>query len=196
VAGQASLDEVLSEYDFSRARPNKYAARYTSPGKASEREVRLQGSVPLDDEAIFTLGFSDVKACHALITEMDGPIRRALATQHLGSAFRDGLPREPERDVRPLRASELGRRVEFRLNYTGVEPRTSAMSLFSMLLACFTMERTLCSDYEDRLKLDDGLVRMRDEFERYKEQLRRDLIVRYHVKPPKRKSLIHVPHLW
>lgn len=83
--------------------------------------------------------------------------------------------------------------VEFKVSYSGVEPRTWATSLFSMLLACFTMERTLFSDYEDRLKLDDVLVRMRDEFERYKEQLRRHLIVRYQVKPPRRKSLIHVP---
>ncbi|MGH9455155.1 MAG: hypothetical protein ACRD2O_14425, partial [Terriglobia bacterium] len=83
--------------------------------------------------------------------------------------------------------------VKFTINYTGVEPRMWAMSLFSMLLACFTMERTLFSDYEDRLKLDDGLVRMRAEFERHKEQLRRNLILRYQVKPPKRKSLIHVP---
>lgn len=83
--------------------------------------------------------------------------------------------------------------VEFRLIYTGAEPRTWAMSLFSMLLACFTMERTLFSDYQDRLKLDDGLMRKRDEFERYKEQLRRTLINLYQVKPPKRKSLIHVP---
>jgi hypothetical protein len=81
--------------------------------------------------------------------------------------------------------------VEFRLNYTGAEPRTLAMSLFSMLLACFTMERTLFSDYEDRLKLDAELVRMRTEFERYKEQLRRALIIRYQVKPPKPERLIH-----
>ena len=83
--------------------------------------------------------------------------------------------------------------VEFRLNYTGAEPRVWAMSLFSLLLACFTMERTLFSDYEDRLKLDDGLMRMRDEFERYKEQLRRKLIIRYQVKPPKSERLIHAP---
>lgn len=31
--------------------------------------------------------------------------------------------------------------VEFRLVYTGVEPRMWAMSLFSMLLACFTIDR-------------------------------------------------------
>jgi len=83
--------------------------------------------------------------------------------------------------------------VEFRLNYTGAEPRVWAMSLFSLLLACFTMERTLFSDYEDRLKLDDGLMRMRDEFERYKEQLRRKLIIRYQVKPTKSERLIHAP---
>jgi hypothetical protein len=82
---------------------------------------------------------------------------------------------------------------EFRLNYTGAEPRMWVMSLFSMLLACFTMERTLFSDYENLLKLDPELVRMRAEFERYKEQLRRVLIVRYQVKPPRPERLIHTP---
>jgi hypothetical protein len=83
--------------------------------------------------------------------------------------------------------------VEFRLVYTGVEPRMWAMSLFSMLLACFTMERTLFSDYEDRLKLDDGLVRLRADFERYKEQLRRILINRYQIEPPEAAPRVHTP---
>ncbi|HEY6292438.1 MAG TPA: hypothetical protein VI455_12885 [Terriglobia bacterium] len=82
--------------------------------------------------------------------------------------------------------------IEFRINYTGVDLRMWATSLFSMLLACFTMERTLFSDYESRLKLDDVLVGMREEFERDKEKLRRDLIARYQIAPPKRKPLIHV----
>jgi hypothetical protein len=85
------------------------------------------------------------------------------------------------------------REREFKIKYTGAEPRAWAMSLFSMLLACFTMERTLFSDYEERLKLDDGLIRMRDEFEQYKEHLRRMLIVRYQVRPPKSERLIHTP---
>jgi hypothetical protein len=75
--------------------------------------------------------------------------------------------------------------IEFRLNYCGVEPRMWGMSLFSMLLTCFTMEQTMFSDYESRLKLDDGLMRMRGEFEAYKEQLRETLKVRYGVKPPR-----------
>jgi len=65
------MDEILSEYDFSDARPNKYASRYTSHGKPPECKVELQGSLPLDAEAIFTLGFSDVKACQAFITKMN-----------------------------------------------------------------------------------------------------------------------------
>ncbi len=76
--------------------------------------------------------------------------------------------------------------VEFKVNYTGLaDLRLWAVSLFSMLLTCFTMERTLFSDYEDRLKLDPELARMRAEFDQYKERLRRELIRRYEVKPPK-----------
>jgi hypothetical protein len=74
--------------------------------------------------------------------------------------------------------------IEFRLNYIGVEHRMWALSLFSMLLTCSTMERTLFNDYEGRLKLDNELMRMRGEFEMYKEHLREILKVRYLVEPP------------
>lgn len=53
-----------------------------------------------------------------------------------------------------------------------------------MLLTCFTMEQTFFNDYEGRLKLDNELMRMRGEFEKYKEQLRQLLIKRYKVEPP------------
>lgn len=82
---------------------------------------------------------------------------------------------------------------EWGLLYCGVENQTWGMSLFSMLLTCFTMERTFFSAYESRLRLDYELMRMRAEFEGYKEQLRRKMIVRYNVKPPQPKSVIHRP---
>jgi hypothetical protein len=88
---------------------------------------------------------------------------------------------------------ESDKTVEFRLNYCGVEPRTWATSLFSMLLTCSTMEKTLFDDFASRLNLDDGLMRMRAEFERHKEQLRGKLITRYEIKPPMPKSLIVKP---
>ncbi len=75
--------------------------------------------------------------------------------------------------------------VEFRLNYTGPgDHKLWALGLFAMLLTCSTMEQTLFSDYQDRLKLDSELMRMRGEFDRYKEQLRKTLIKRYNVEPP------------
>jgi hypothetical protein len=80
--------------------------------------------------------------------------------------------------------------VEFKLNYTGLEPRLWALSLFGLLLTCSAMERVLFNDYESRLKLDDQLRRMRDEFHRYQEQLRATLIARYRVEPPRG---IHTP---
>jgi hypothetical protein len=82
---------------------------------------------------------------------------------------------------------------EWRLNYCGVEPRVWALSLFSMLLTCSTMERTLFSDYGDRLKLDHILVRMRGDFERHKERVRECLKVRYNVMPPPSGSTFQLP---
>jgi hypothetical protein len=55
------------------------------------------------------------------------------------------------------------------------------------------MEQTMFTDYEGRLKLDDGLMGMRSEFERCKERVRRNMIVRYNVPRPAPKSLIHAP---
>lgn len=73
---------------------------------------------------------------------------------------------------------------EWRYNYCGIEQRMWAMSLFSMLLTCFTMEQTFFNDYESRLELDYVLVEMRKRFERYKEEVREDLKIRYKVEPP------------
>jgi hypothetical protein len=80
--------------------------------------------------------------------------------------------------------------IEFRLNYAGLELRTWALSLFSMLLTSFTMEQTLFNDYDDRLKLDDELRRMRNEFEISKERVREKMKSQYNVQPP---SVIQVP---
>ena len=46
------------------------------------------------------------------------------------------------------------------------------------------MEKVLFSDYEDRLKLDNELMRMRGECDRFKERLRQALIARYKIQPP------------
>jgi hypothetical protein len=81
---------------------------------------------------------------------------------------------------------------EWQFAYCGVERRFWAMSLFSMLLTCFTMEQTFFTDYDDRLKLDPVLVGMRREFERYKEHVREYLKIRYEVEPPATSSIIQV----
>jgi hypothetical protein len=75
--------------------------------------------------------------------------------------------------------------IEFRLTYTGLEDsRMWTLGLFSMLLACATMEQTFFNDHESRLKLDNELMRMRGEFDKYKEHLRQILIAGYKVPPP------------
>lgn len=78
----------------------------------------------------------------------------------------------------------------WQLAYCGVEEQTWAVSLFSMLLTCFTMERTFFEDYERRLKLDHVLVAMRTQFEEHKERVRNKLTSRYKIRPPKPNSII------
>lgn len=73
----------------------------------------------------------------------------------------------------------------WQLNYSGVrDQRVWAMSLFSLLLTCFTMENTFFNDYAGRLKLDHVLVDMRTAFEDHKERTREYLKVRYNVERP------------
>lgn len=74
--------------------------------------------------------------------------------------------------------------INFRWNYCGLDSQAWALEIFAMVLTFFEIEKTLYSDYEDRLKLDDALLRMRQEFEVRKEALRRKLIQRFNLKPP------------
>jgi len=80
--------------------------------------------------------------------------------------------------------------VEFGLNYSGLEERNWALSLFSLLLTCSTMERTFYGDYQNRLQFDETLIRMRRESEQLKEQLREYGKVHYKIEPP---FGIHIP---
>jgi hypothetical protein len=77
-----------------------------------------------------------------------------------------------------------GDNVDFRLNYTGTETKVWVLTVFNMLLTCFTMEDTFFVDYNDRLKLDAELLRKRAAFERAKEQLRASVIRQFQLSPP------------
>lgn len=79
---------------------------------------------------------------------------------------------------------ESGENVDFRLNYTGTETKMWATTVFSLLLACSTTESTFFNDYNDRLKLDDQLIRMRAAFMHMKEELRTAIINKFQLSPP------------
>lgn len=71
------------------------------------------------------------------------------------------------------------------VNYSGApDRRLFALELFSRLLTCFVMERTFFDDFKTRFQLDARLMELRDNFEIFKESLRRTLIARYNVQPP------------
>jgi hypothetical protein len=74
--------------------------------------------------------------------------------------------------------------IEFRLKYTGADLKMLVMTLFSILLTCSTMENTLFADYDGRLKLDNQLMQMRGEFERYKESIRENVKNQFNLAPP------------
>ena len=61
---QVELDEVLPEYDFSRSRPNKYAARYA------------KGSVVVTLDADVAAVFSGAREANDALRALAGVIRR------------------------------------------------------------------------------------------------------------------------
>ena len=88
---------------------------------------------------------------------------------------------------------ESATHVQYMLNYCGVEPQLWATSVFSMLLASSLMEKVMFSDFESRLNLDDGLLRMRTDAQMVKEKLRGNLITLCGIKRPPSKSAIYAP---
>ena len=74
--------------------------------------------------------------------------------------------------------------MSFNMIYTGTDPAMLEKMLFTMLLTCFIVEETLYKDYQDRLKLDITLSKMRKEFEALKERLRKEIIIKHKIQPP------------
>lgn len=81
-------------------------------------------------------------------------------------------------------ASKTPTTVEWKLNYFMLEPKRLAMSAFSLLLACDLIEKAFFALFEDRLRFDTDLARMRGEFEQRKELARRDIISQCKIPPP------------
>jgi hypothetical protein len=50
-AAQPDIDEILPEYDFSRARPNKYAGRYAAGSMVVVLEPDVAAAFPSSGEA-------------------------------------------------------------------------------------------------------------------------------------------------
>ncbi|HEY7336812.1 MAG TPA: hypothetical protein VH639_18095 [Bryobacteraceae bacterium] len=51
LAGRRGLDEILPEYDFSRAAPNKYASRYTAGGTVVVLDPDVAAAFPTSGAA-------------------------------------------------------------------------------------------------------------------------------------------------
>jgi hypothetical protein len=79
---------------------------------------------------------------------------------------------------------ETDKNLDWRLNYTGVDPRTLITALFVLLLDFSFMEKVLFNDCSDRLKFDHELLTMRSRFESEKDALRRAIIDEFQIPPP------------
>jgi hypothetical protein len=79
---------------------------------------------------------------------------------------------------------ETDKHLDWRLNYTGVEPRTLVTALFVLLIDFSLMEKVLFKDCSERLKFDHELLTMRLEFESEKERLRKAIIDEFKIPAP------------
>jgi hypothetical protein len=74
--------------------------------------------------------------------------------------------------------------------YTGLNEKTWAFGLFGLLLQDFMMEEMLFKDYQTRLQFDEKLLKMRVEFEVYKERVRLFIAARYEIKRPEGSMVV------
>jgi hypothetical protein len=86
--------------------------------------------------------------------------------------------------------TEVNGQTQFNVAYTGLNEKTWALGLFILLLHDFMMEEMLFKDYQTRLQFDETLLKMRAEFQLYKEQLRSTIAARYDLKPPEAPMVV------
>lgn len=72
----------------------------------------------------------------------------------------------------------------WRIDYFEDKPRRLATYLYSLLLASALMEKVFFNAFDARLKFDHVLAAMRTEFEKKKENARKDIIRKFKIEPP------------
>jgi hypothetical protein len=77
--------------------------------------------------------------------------------------------------------TEVNGQTQLNVAYTGLNEKTWALGLFGLLLQDFMMEEMLFKDYQTRLQFDEKLLKMRADFEVYKERLRLSIAARYDI---------------
>jgi hypothetical protein len=85
---------------------------------------------------------------------------------------------------------EVDGQMQMNVAYTGLDEKTWAVGIFDLLLHDFMMEEMLFKDYLTRLQFDEKLLRMRAQFEVYKEKLRWSLATRYNLTPPPAPTIV------
>jgi hypothetical protein len=83
-----------------------------------------------------------------------------------------------------FRSEESTTDVQWMLDYLETDPSKLATSLFSLLDASHEMEKAFFRSFEDRLKLDPTVVKMRTDFEKDKREVRDEIVRRFKLTPP------------
>jgi hypothetical protein len=98
----------------------------------------------------------------------------------------------PTMDAIALRNTTTGTDKDqlWMINYLERDPKRLASVLFAMLKSSGLAEQVCFECFSGRLQLDDGLIRMRAEFNRKQSQAADALIKRYNIEQPPRPSVL------
>jgi hypothetical protein len=78
--------------------------------------------------------------------------------------------------------------IEWRMNYTGIDPDTLEKVLCGILNVFGRMQQIFYEDFRGRLQLDHELMALCTRFHRNKESVRVAIIRKHNIQPPNRKS--------
>jgi hypothetical protein len=81
-------------------------------------------------------------------------------------------------------SNESSTDVEWKLIYTGAQPSVLALSLFSLFLASFLMEKAFFGVFENRLQFDVELSKMRSKLDHDRQRTAQEIINRLGLTPP------------
>jgi len=114
--------------------------------------------------------------------------------QQWGHLCETGAHSTPQAVVNRFKINETNKVLHYQLNYTGVEDREWEPETFTLLLTVSLIEKVVFSDYKTRLQFDEDLMRNRSLAAALRDKLRRFIIKKHNIPPPRQRPVILGPN--